>query len=384
MLFNWLMYCLLLLGVIIFNIFFDGYLAFFCLMFTLLLPLISFGLMFFLRNQLNIKINTITSSCAVGDKCVVRLTASTKNNFISGKVRVRICTRNTFTGDISKDYIYISPSVETHNIDMIFNSANSGSLLFEIDEIKVYDFLVLFHIKKKVSDEDRFCRLTILPLGKEMEAPSSIDSGIEDESNEYSKKLAGDDPSEIYDIREYRDGDKLRRIHRWLSEKHNKIIVKDFGEPISKGVLVLVDFSDSIKLSESTLELLYGLLDNLREQNIRPAVKWFNFNTKQVNEFSLGVDFNVSAFFSIMLESAECKSGLLENYSYTEDFGKYSTILYLCSKPNENAAAKLYELSEFITTVVYEICSEENSSNNKLQDLPIEYNIINIENRIND
>lgn len=370
------MYCLLLFATLVFNIFFDGYLALFCLVFVLIVPIISFGLMFFLRNQFEIKLETVTPSSLVGDRCIIRVIASTKHNFVSGKVRVRIRTKNTFTGDETRDYIYISPSVDKHNIDMIFNSENSGSLLFEIDEIKVYDFLVLFSLKKKISDKDKYCRATILPTGISAALPNSIDSGIEDESNEYSKKIAGDDPSEIFDIREYREGDRLRRIHRWLSEKHDKIIVKDFGEPVSKGVLILTDFSDNVELSELTLSLLYGLIESLKEQDVKPDIKWFNHHTGQINEFSSGTDFNAPALFSIMLEGAACKSGLLENYIYTEDFGKYSTILYLCSKPNETVAAKLYELSEFISMMVYEICDEKNPPKKKIQDLPITHNII--------
>lgn len=376
MLFNWIMYCLLLFATILFNIFFDGYLAMFCFAFVLIVPIISFGIMFFLRKQFEIKLETVTPSSFVGNKCVIRVIASTKNNFLSGKVRVRIHTKNTFTGDETQDYIYISPSVDKHNIDMIFNSENSGSLLFEIDEIKVYDFLVLFFVKKQISDENKSCRATVLPTVMNTQISSKMDCGIEDESNDYSKKIDGDDSSEIFDIREYRDGDRLRRIHRWLSEKHDKIIVKDFGEPVSTGVLILTDFSDNIELSELTLSLLYGLIESLTKQDIKPDIKWFNHHTGQINEFSSGIDFNTSTFFSVMLEGAECKSGLLENYIYTEDFGKYSTIFYLCSKPDEAVSAKLYEISEFITMTVYEICDEKNPPKKKFQDLPITYNII--------
>lgn len=123
---------------------------------------------------------------------------------------------------------------------------------------------MLFSIKKKSDINSIFCRVAILPDARVNTIENEFQSGIEDESLEYSKRVSGDDPSEIFDIREYREGDRIRRIHRWLSEKHDTIIIKDFGEPIVSKVLILVDFSDSIRLSETTLEVLYGVLSKFK------------------------------------------------------------------------------------------------------------------------
>ena len=336
MLFNRIMYFLLLFAATIFLIFFDGYLAVFFLLLVLCMPIISFVIMFFLRKQIVLSILPIKEAYFKNEKAIIRLTSYTKHQFLSGKIAIRLKTTNTFTGEESKDYIYISPTYFPQSIDMLFSSKSCGSLLCKIDEVKIYDFLMLFSIKKKTDIKSMSCKVAIMPEFRKNSIGHEIKSGIEDESLEYSKRVSGDDPSEIFDIREYREGDRIRRIHRWLSEKHDSIIIKDFGEPIASKVLILVDFSDSIRLSEATLELLYEILQNFKDNEIKPAIKWFDTNNKHINEYSEN-DFDIQSFFAVMLESSSCDFGLIYNYNISEDFGKYSSVIYIGSKLDKNS-----------------------------------------------
>ena len=376
MLFNRIMYFLLLFAAIIFLIFFDGYLAVFFLLLVLCMPVISFIIMFFLRKQIVLSLSANKQAYLKDEKAVIRLTSYTKHQFLSGKIAIRFKTTNTFTGEESRDYIYISPTYYSQSIDMLFSSKSCGSLLCEIDEVKIYDFLMLFSIKKKSDINSISCRVAILPNARSNTIENDIQSGIEDESLEYSKRVSGDDPSEIFDIREYREGDRIRRIHRWLSEKHDSIIIKDFGEPIVSKILILVDFSDSIRLSEATLEVLFGVLQSFEENEIKPVVKWFNPKNKHINEYSEN-NFDIQSFFTVMLESSSCSSGLIYSYDFKEDFGKYSSVIYIGSKLNKDSIASLYELSNSVSTTVYEICDMENQPLKELRTLPLKSYVFN-------
>lgn len=332
--------------------------------------------MFFLRKQIVLSILPIKEAYFKNEKAIIRLRSYTKHRFLSGKIAIRLKTTNTFTGEESKDYIYISPTYFPQSIDMLFSSKSCGSLLCKIDEVKIYDFLMLFSIKKKTDIKSMSCKVAIMPEFRKNSIEHKIKSGIEDESLEYSKRVSGDDPSEIFDIREYREGDRIRRIHRWLSEKHDSIIIKDFGEPIASKVLILVDFSDSIRLSEATLELLYEILQNFKDNEIKPAIKWFDANNKHINEYSEN-DFDIQSFFAVMLESSSCDFGLIYNYNISEDFGKYSSVIYIGSKLDKNSITALYELSNSVSTTVYEICDMQNQPLKELQNLPLQLYVLN-------
>ncbi len=377
MLFNRIMYFLLIVLTIIFNIFFDGYLAFFVFMFVILLPVLSFISLFFLKKQLNIQVSALKPMNTRGNKSVVRIILSTKLKLPSGKARLRICYSNGFTDDAGRDYIYITPSFEVHTVDLLYNSLHSGSLVFTVDEVRVYDFLMLFSLKAKIRDNNS-CSITVLPSAGSIAVPSSIRSETAGESNEYSKRFAGDDPSEIFDIRDYREGDRIRRIHRWLSEKYNTIIVKDFGEPISESVLILVDFSENADFSESILDLLYGVINILLKNDIKPCVKWYGAEQGKINEFSSNTVFDVQYFFSILLANSKCESGLLKNYICSGDSGKYSTVIFISSDIGRDILPNLYELAQSVPTIIYEVAEEGSETLDNMRTVPAEYHRLEI------
>lgn len=57
----------------------------------------------------------------------------------------------------------------------------------------------------------------------------------------YSAERPGSDPGETFAIREYVPGDVLRRIHWKLSEKLDRLMVRDFGLPVVNEVLLLFE-----------------------------------------------------------------------------------------------------------------------------------------------
>ncbi len=61
------------------------------------------------------------------------------------------------------------------------------------------------------------------------------------DSDEYSMRKAGYDPSETFAIREYQPGDRIRQIHWKLTEKFDSLMVRDYGLPIQNTVLLLLE-----------------------------------------------------------------------------------------------------------------------------------------------
>jgi hypothetical protein len=57
----------------------------------------------------------------------------------------------------------------------------------------------------------------------------------------YSQSRAGGDPSEVFALREYRDGDMQNRIHWKLSSRSDEFIVKEPSEQVNSRVLIIPD-----------------------------------------------------------------------------------------------------------------------------------------------
>lgn len=58
------------------------------------------------------------------------------------------------------------------------------------------------------------------------------------DSDEFSKTKSGDDVSEVYDVREYRPGDGMQRVHWKLSARQEKLWVKEYSFPLGASVVL--------------------------------------------------------------------------------------------------------------------------------------------------
>lgn len=71
------------------------------------------------------------------------------------------------------------------------------------------------------------------------------------DSEIYSTEKPGNDPGEIFAIREYIPGDSIRKIHWKLSEKCDKMMVREFGLQIINDVLVLLETAGAESAEET-------------------------------------------------------------------------------------------------------------------------------------
>ena len=106
---------------------------------------------------------------------------------------------------------------------------------------KVYLFDLL-NITKKVIKLNRQLTITVIPkiyYIQENNLDENVDYEIE--SNTFSENVPGQDPSEIFDVRDYRAGDRLSRIHWKLSGKFDRLMVKEYSKPMLEGVELIID-----------------------------------------------------------------------------------------------------------------------------------------------
>ena len=79
------------------------------------------------------------------------------------------------------------------------------------ERIVVFDYLRLFQRKKTISAQ---AECVVMPHLLDLQvAVTDACRNFDSDSEEYDKHNAGDDPAEIYQIREFRQGDKMSRVH---------------------------------------------------------------------------------------------------------------------------------------------------------------------------
>ena len=102
------------------------------------------------------------------------------------------------------------------------------------------------------------------------------------DSNVYSKTKKGDDPSEIFDIREYAESDKLNRIHWKLTAKQGNTMVKDFSFPITNQITLMLNLSfKNTNLYDAVISSAYSIAYFLLERQITHSICWYNESSQE-------------------------------------------------------------------------------------------------------
>lgn len=159
-------------------------------------------------------------------------------------------------------------------------SPHCGKLSVEVERIIIRDPFGLFRCRRQA---DIRGSLPVLPnsfeMAIELQAPNAPDMN----SDEYSAIRPGDDPSALYGIRDYREGDPLHSIHWKLSSKFNRMIVKERSLPVANAVLLLWDncptAAFTAEAADHACEALISASQALADLYVPHQIAWFNHET---------------------------------------------------------------------------------------------------------
>lgn len=117
---------------------------------------------------------------------------------------------------------------------------NCGNVAIRVESVKIYDYLNIF--AWTVGKDFETQNVLVLPPLKDMYLDrDGWYNETEEDSDRFSLYKKGDDPSEIFNVREFADGDKIQTIHWKLSGKTGSLMVKEGSLPLTKVVNIFVD-----------------------------------------------------------------------------------------------------------------------------------------------
>ena len=116
------------------------------------------------------------------------------------------------------------------------------------------------------------------------------------DSDKYSETQKGDDPSQVFEVREYVPGDDIRRIHWRLSSKQDTLIVKEYSRPMEEDCVILLETGIAAAEPERQkvrsdnilsvfMKLAYELIQN--EQSV--TVYWYSNTPKVMVSFEISI-----------------------------------------------------------------------------------------------
>ncbi|MDO5291157.1 MAG: DUF58 domain-containing protein [bacterium] len=204
-----------------------------------------------------------------------------------------------------------SNSRSTNTINFTLASVHSGTIRVGIKKVMVYDFLRLFHRNYKNPDH---VTIKVFPEVCMMESEvSPVNNDLLD-SEVFSKTKSGDDPSEVFDIREYKEGDKIHRIHWKLSSKRDVFMVKEYSLPVACSVGILVSLAapetmeDKLAYYDALLSTAASISYQLTSYEQNHYIAWYD--EKKQNYVNIPIN-DLDQLYSAMNEllEAEVKKG---------------------------------------------------------------------------
>lgn len=160
-----------------------------------------------------------------------------------------------------------------------------GPVEIELRQIYVRDFLRIFKGRIKVPEKERW---VILPqMYRAMILPDEKITNFLQDSEEYDKNHPGNDVSEIFQLREYRPGDRIQSIHWKRSAGNENLIVREYSMPVARSVALLLDMRWKEGYLDDFLEAGLAISRGLLEADCPHYVAWINAEKDDVSRISI-------------------------------------------------------------------------------------------------
>jgi len=235
-----ILYLVALISVLAVNILYVEYAPFILLIIMISFPIVSRGLLQIQSNQLGIEISMQETIVSQGDIIKIKTRIHNSFAFPSPNIVMRI----------QMNYLnYDEDNTHTINFDVRGKSILEfdtnltmnycGTVYLYLEPVRIFDYVSLFKVK---IDSSYNSSIIVMPkLYEPTNDKERANTAHLSESDEYSQDKSGDDASEIFDLREYADGDNLSRVHWKLSSKGENLIVKEYSLPLSRTEVILVE-----------------------------------------------------------------------------------------------------------------------------------------------
>lgn len=237
-----------------------------------------------------------------GKEVSVQINIRNKSPFVCAKASFCLVTQNTFQKRSSRVWLKASNILPGQSrITYMLRLPEAGCYEIRLKYVRLYDLTGLVWIRKKINCCVQIQALPdIHPVGIRLTEPVL---GFYGDAEVYDEERAGQDTDEVFQIRPFRQGDKLQSIHWKLSAKMDDLVVKDYSLPKACPVVLFLDYTKGKedRRSQVFLQLAAGLSFSLMDAGCPHYVSWFNDRTKEITRIRVDDEESYYLFISSYL-----------------------------------------------------------------------------------
>lgn len=260
-------YIAILAFIFIWSFYFRSYELLFLSIFVLILPILDILIVKYSIRKINISHNIKTSIVNKGEYIPIDIRIDNKGLLLVVLLELKFKCNNYYQG-INKTIKFALPILKYGKQEYSFSikSDHCGDMDIELDSVSCSDYFELYNTSKNINKKTK---VYILPqIGSVEDIVINKKTIIDLDGEKFSEVKPGDDPSQVFDFREYHSGDKLHSIHWKLSARRGNYMVKEYSLPLNGNYCVIMDLSFKDKkekwdiidvITETTLTIILRL-----------------------------------------------------------------------------------------------------------------------------
>lgn len=263
---------------------------------------------------------------------MTKLTIINKGMLPITRIKVLIVVRDVMRGGTIK-YKMTLPVVPKGSKSFINNITLSGHGNYELvlKRLYVFDVLGILHCNIKVNSR---CQIQVMPEFHDIQVRlTEATKNFYGESDIYDANVAGYDNSELFQIREYRKGDRLQNIHWKLTAKQDELMVKENSLPKTSPVVIFLNYT-SRKRRSAYLEIVFSLVFSIMDAGCPHYIVWYDGTEMDVMRMRVHDEESLFYFIGVLMKVKwiKAKENIKERYREKYRGEPYVTSLSLDEK----------------------------------------------------
>lgn len=168
--------------------------------------------------------------------------------------------------------------------DFSITCPHCGHYIVKINKIVCFDLLQCFYFSKTVSIQSSF---EVMPHYQLVNHEINSIYQLDEQGYSYSPNQKGDDYNEIFEIRQYHDGDEFKHIHWNMSSKFQELYVKVASKPIQEKLILAMEYKENSTFYDLQFDYFYSVCLFLLKENISfeiiTSISYQKIDTLSVN-----------------------------------------------------------------------------------------------------
>lgn len=327
---------------------------------VLLLPFLLLFIAWLSLRRVEVKVSAVPALTQKGEDIEIKFEAYNRSDIPITHLEICYTYCNEISNRRKKDKLILSVDKNSSSYAVLnLKSEHCGNIKISVYRIKCYDILSLGYVSRKCPD---WLMVSVMPTLHPIAGDiirKTADMEMDDESVHYLEYKPGNDPSEIFGVRDYKEGDRPNQIHWKLSRKNQKLIMKEYSQPLRDKALFFMDFKGEeegekkLLQLDSYIEAAMSVSEGILKKGHQHRLVWYDWVEKQYVEKDI-IDNNSSNEAQTALLSASFytrKEEEKEAYELEDEAGR--NVIYLTNEVSEDKILKLQKSGMHHLYIIY-------------------------------